>query len=61
MDVRNKFNTYMESPPISYWRDLCLQEGTLRHYEKGGDFVSAGTAAGTSTYTPKRPRNDITS
>lgn len=33
----------MESPPISYWRDLCLQEGTLRHYEKGGDFVSVGT------------------
>lgn len=61
MDTRNKFNTYMESPPISYWRNLCLHEGTLRHYEKGGDFVSVGTAAGISTYTPKRQRNYITS
>jgi CRP-like cAMP-binding protein len=43
MDTRNKFNTYMESARISYWRNLCLHEGTLRHYEKGGDFVSVGT------------------
>ena len=43
MDARNKFITYMESPPISYGRDLCLEEGTLRHYDKGENFVSVGT------------------
>lgn len=36
------FNTYMDSPEISFWRNLCLSEGELRRYERGEEFVSIG-------------------
>lgn len=38
-----KFNTYINNINSSFWRQLCLNEGELRHYKKGEDFVSAGS------------------
>lgn len=43
--MANNFNTYMESPSAGYWRELCLREGTLRHFDKGEDFFTAGHVA----------------
>ncbi|MDE6360802.1 MAG: Crp/Fnr family transcriptional regulator [Muribaculaceae bacterium] len=37
-----KFNAYMESPEIDFWRRMCLSEGELRVYERGEEFVSVG-------------------
>ncbi len=25
--MTDNFNTYMESPVINYWRELCMREG----------------------------------
>lgn len=43
--MSNNFNTYIESPSAGYWRELCLREGTLRHYQKGEEFFRAGHVA----------------
>lgn len=43
--MRNRFNTYIESPAADYWRELCLREGTLRHFERGEDFFTVGQVA----------------
>lgn len=43
--MTNYFNTYIESPAVDYLRELCLQEGVLRHYDKGEAFFTAGTVA----------------
>ncbi len=43
--MANKFNTYIESPSMEYWRELCLREGTLRHFDKGEYFFTAGHVA----------------
>lgn len=39
------FNTYYENIDNIFWRDLCINEGVLRHYEKGEVFVEHGTVA----------------
>ena len=39
------FNSYIDSPAAHFWKELCLREGTLRHYEKGEEFFTAGHVA----------------
>ncbi len=39
------FNSYMNIPAIDYWRNLCLQEGVTRHYNKGDCFFRQGEIA----------------
>lgn len=41
----HNFNSYIDSPAVAYWKELCLREGTLRHFDKGEDFFSAGQVA----------------
>lgn len=43
--MTSKFNTYIDSPSVEFWRELCLREGTLKHYEKGEAFFTAGNVA----------------
>lgn len=43
--MNNPFNTYIEHLRPDYWRDLCLREGTLRHFERGEEFVRVGEVA----------------
>ncbi len=38
-----QFNSYIETVDTDFWRDLCLTHGELRHYEKGEEFIKAGT------------------
>ena len=43
--MTRNFNTYIENPAVDYLRELCLREGTLRRYERGEAFFSAGSVA----------------
>lgn len=43
--MTNNFNSYIESPSADFWRDLCLREGVLRHFDKGEDFFTEGQVA----------------
>lgn len=38
----DEFNPYISTIDINYWRDLCVREGELRHYEAGDFFLEAG-------------------
>lgn len=40
-----KFNTYIDSPVAEYWKELCLKEGTLKHFERGEHFFREGEVA----------------
>lgn len=40
-----KFNSYIDSPSASYWRELCLRDGVLTHFDKGDEFFTAGKVA----------------
>lgn len=44
MGKRN-FNTYTESESAAFWRELCLKEGCLRHYERDDCFFREGEVA----------------
>ncbi len=37
------FNTYIDRIDFNAWRDLCVSQGTLRHFAKGEEFVSIGS------------------
>ena len=41
----SNFNTYYENIDYDFWRDLCIKEGVLRHYEKGELFAERGQVA----------------
>lgn len=41
----SNFNTYFENIDSKFWRDLCVENGVLRHYEKGEMFVTRGEVA----------------
>ena len=41
----DKFNTYIEHIEPEFWRELCVSEGQLRHYERGEEFVRVGSVA----------------
>lgn len=43
--MTDNFNSYIESPSADFWRDLCLREGVLRHFDKGEDFFTEGQVA----------------
>lgn len=38
-----QFNSYIDNIDTDFWRDLCLSHGELRHYDKGDEFLTAGT------------------
>ena len=33
--IMDEFNPYITNVDIDYWRELCVREGELRHYETG--------------------------
>lgn len=41
----SNFNTYYENIDYNFWRDLCVNEGELRHYEKDEFFAERGQVA----------------
>ncbi len=44
MDTGN-FNTYYENIDRDFWRKLCVEQGVLRHYDKGEFFAMQGETA----------------
>lgn len=38
-----QFNSYIDNIDADFWRDLCVREGELRHYDKGEEFITVGT------------------
>lgn len=42
---QSRFNSYINSPAIAYWRELCMSEGMARHYNKGDYFFKQGEVA----------------
>ena len=43
--MADKFNTYINHIEPESWRELCVREGELRHFEKGEAFVLIGHVA----------------
>ena len=41
----SNFNTYYENIDYIFWRDLCVNDGVLRHYEKDELFAEVGQVA----------------
>ncbi len=41
----SNFNTYYENIDSDFWRDLCVEKGVLRHYDKGELFAEEGRIA----------------
>lgn len=39
------FNSYLERMDLDFWREMCREKGTLRHYEPGDCFLEAGSVA----------------
>lgn len=39
------FNTYLEAIDSEFWSRLCREEGVLRKYKKGEDFITIGKVA----------------
>lgn len=40
-----EFNTYLEGIDAEFWSRLCREEGELRVFKKGEEFISIGTVA----------------
>lgn len=45
MSVLKDFNTYLASIDSDFWKDLLMDGGILRSYEKGEEFISEGMTA----------------
>ena len=43
--VMSNFNTYYDNIDSDYWRRLCIDEGEIRHYDRGELFVEFGRVA----------------
>lgn len=43
--MASNFNSYYENIDSVFWRNLCVEKGELRHYEKGELFVTRGEIA----------------
>ena len=41
----SNFNTYYENIDADFWRNLCVDKGILRHYDKGELFAEQGHVA----------------
>lgn len=39
----SQFNSYIDRIDTGFWRDVCKSRGELRHYDRGKDFITAGT------------------
>lgn len=39
------FNSYIDHPWMDCWRELCINDGELCHYNRGDEFVSIGHIA----------------
>lgn len=39
------FNTYLENIDSEFWSRLCREEGVLRRYQKGEEFITLGKVA----------------
>jgi len=39
------FNTYIGRINTDFWRELCVKEGQLRHYERNEEFAKIGEVA----------------
>lgn len=39
----SQFNSYIDHIDTDFWRRLCEDEGELRQYDKGEEFITAGT------------------
>ncbi len=37
-----QFNLFEDAVDFSFWREICENQGTLRHYSRGEYFVNAG-------------------
>ena len=40
-----EFNTYLEGIDSEFWSQLCREEGELRRYKKGDEFIAINTVA----------------
>ncbi len=45
MYCKKKFNSYIDCPAVEYWKNLCLNEGTMIHYNRGDYFFKEGEVA----------------
>ncbi|MBO5053201.1 MAG: Crp/Fnr family transcriptional regulator [Muribaculaceae bacterium] len=43
--MSENFNTYIDHIEPDFWRELCVKEGKLRHYERGEEFAKVGELA----------------
>ncbi len=43
--MSENFNTYIDHIQTDFWRELCVREGKLRHFERGEVFAKAGEVA----------------
>lgn len=41
--MSSQFNSYIDRIDADFWQRLCKSRGQLRHYDKGEEFISAGT------------------
>lgn len=39
-----QFNSYIDNIDTDFWRELCVRQGVLRHYdyELGAEFLTVG-------------------
>lgn len=43
--MTSNFNTYYDNIDSDFWRTLCVENGELRHYDKGELFAEEGSVA----------------
>lgn len=43
--MAGNFNSYIECTAVDYWRQLCLNEGRLMHFDRGEYFFREGEVA----------------
>ena len=43
--MADNFNSYIECTAVDYWRQLCLNEGRLMHFDRGEYFFREGEVA----------------
>lgn len=43
--MKDNFNTYIDHIEPDFWRELCVKEGKLFHYERGDEFAKVGEVA----------------
>lgn len=43
--MKENFNSYIDHIEPNFWRELCVKEGKLRHYERGEEFAKIDEVA----------------